>query len=100
MSYNLEIKVEAKNEIVETAHYYSQKVKGLEVRFIEQLEIVVDIILNNPKTCKRIYKDFRQAALKKFPYVVLYEFEENTVIIYSVFHTSQNPDKKIQWLSK
>ncbi len=33
MSYILVIKVEAKNEIVETAHYYSQKVKGLEVRF-------------------------------------------------------------------
>ncbi len=64
MGYNLEIKAEAKNEIVEAARYYSQKVKGLEVRFIDQLEIVINIILNNPKTYKRVYKHFRQAALK------------------------------------
>jgi mRNA-degrading endonuclease RelE of RelBE toxin-antitoxin system len=100
MNYNLEIKAEAKEEIVEAAHYYSQKVKGLEGRFIEQLEIIVNIILNNPKTYKRVYKHFRQAALKKFPYVVIYEYEEDTVYIFSVFHTSQNPGKKIKRLKK
>ena len=30
MLYHLEIKVEAKNDIIEAAHWYSQKVKGLD----------------------------------------------------------------------
>jgi plasmid stabilization system protein ParE len=98
MGYNLVIKEEAKKEIVEAAHWYSQKVDGLEVRFIQQLENVINIILNNPKTYKRVYKHFRQAALKKFPYVVIYEYEEDIVIIYSVFHARQNPEKKIKRL--
>ena len=98
MGYHLVIKEEAKKEIVEAAHWYSQKVKGLEVRFIQQLENVIDIILNNPKTYKKVYKHFRQAALKKFPFVVVYEHEEETIIIYCVFHAKQTPEKKIKRL--
>ena len=100
MGYNLKIKAEAKNEIVEAVHCQSQKVKGLTICFIEHLEIVININLNNPKTYKRVYKHFRQAALKKFPYVVVYEFENDTVIAYSVFRASQNPDKKIKRLKQ
>ena len=100
MLYHLEIKVEAKNDIIEAAHWYSQKVKGLDVRFIEHVETVINTILNNPKTYKKVYKHFRQAALEKFPYLVIYEFDENTVFVYSVFHASQNPDKKIKRIPK
>ncbi len=98
MAYTLQIKEEAKNEIIGAAHWYAQITKGLEIRFIYQLETVISIILNNPKTYKRVYKHFRQAALKKFPYVVVYQQEANTIIIYSVFHAKQNPDKKIKRL--
>jgi hypothetical protein len=94
MNYHLKIKEEAKSEIVEASHYYSQKVKGLEVRFIEQLEIVINIILNNPKTYKRVYKQFRQAALKKFPYVVIYEFEGDEVLFIVFFRLSKIPGKR------
>ena len=100
MGHQLIIKEEAKKDIIEAAHWYSLKVKGLEVRFIQQLEIVVTILLDNPKTYKKIYKHFRQAALKKFPYVVVYEYEEDVVIIYSVFHAKQNPGKKIKRLRR
>lgn len=100
MPYSLQIKEEAKKEIVDAAHWYAQITKGLEIRFINQLEAVFNIILNNPKTYKRIYKHFRQAALKKFPYVVVYEYEANSVIIYSVFHASQHPNKKLKRLVK
>jgi plasmid stabilization system protein ParE len=100
MAYSLQIKEEAKKEIVEAAHWYAQISKGLEIRFITQLETVFNIILKNPKTYKRVYKLFRQAALKKFPYVVLYDYEDSTVIIYCVFHAKQNPDKKFKRLVK
>ena len=81
MSYSLEVKEEARIEIIEATHWYAEKVAGLGIRFIEQLESIFNIILANPKTYKRVYKNFRQAALKKFPYVVVYEYETNQVII-------------------
>ena len=85
MSYNLEIKAEAKIEIVDAAHYYPLKVKGIDVRFINHLEGVINIILNNPKTYKRVYKHFRQAALKKFPYVVWFTNLMQTLFMFIVF---------------
>ena len=60
MPNNLLIKEEAKKEIIEAAHWYSLKVKGLDIRFILQLENIIDIILNNPKTYKRVYKHSRR----------------------------------------
>lgn len=100
MAYALQIKEEAKKEIIEATHWYAQITKGLEIKFIYQLENVINTIRNNPKIYKRVYKHFRQAALKKFPYVVLYEYEASDIIIYSVFHAKQNPDKKIKRLGK
>jgi len=98
MKYRLEIKEEARTDIVEAADWYASKVPGLNIRFIEQLEAVIKIILTNPKTYKRVYKSFRQAALKKFPYVVIYGYEIETIIIYSVFHAKQHPKKKVSRL--
>ncbi len=98
MSFKIEIKEEARKDIIETSDWYASKVPGLNFRFIEQLEIIVKTILANPKTYKRVYKNFRQAALKKFPYVVVYGHETETIIIYSVFHAKQHPKKKIRRL--
>ena len=98
MKHKVEIKEEARKGIIEASDWYAGKGVGLNFYFIEQLEAVIKVILTNPKAYKRVYKNFRQAALKKFPYVVLYELEIETVIIYSVFHAKQHPKKKIQRL--
>ena len=98
MKYRLEIKEEARTDIIEAADWYASKVPGLNFRFIEQLEFVIKTILTIPKTYKRVYKNFRQAAVKKFPYVVVYGHETEIIIIYSVFHAKQHPKKKISRL--
>ena len=98
MKYKVEIKEEAREDIIEPADWYAGKEPGLNFYFIEQLEAIIEIILGNPKTYKRIYKNFRQAALKKFPYVVVYEYEIETIVIYSVFHAKQHPKKKTRRL--
>ena len=55
MAYNLQIKEEAKKEIIEAAYWYAQITKGLEIKFIYQLENVTNAIRNNPKIYKRGY---------------------------------------------
>ncbi len=99
-SFALEFKTEAKDEVVEAAQWYKAQSAGLDNRFLQYLEDVIHIIQHNPHTYKKIYKDFRQAALKKFPYVVVYEIEEDVITVYSVFHAKQNPRKKMNRLNK
>ena len=40
-----------------------------------------------------VHEDYRRCLLQRFPYAVFYEYSGSTVIVYSVFHTSRNPDK-------
>ncbi len=98
--YPLIFKEEARKDIIEAAQWYATRLEGLDKRFVQYLEDVISIVQYNPKTYKKIYKDFRQAALKKFPYVVIYELEKDTIIIYSVFHAKQHPRKKMNRLKK
>ena len=66
MIYILEIKEEARLDILQAANWYADKAPDLHLKFIKQLELTLKSITSNPKTFKKIYKKFRQAALKKF----------------------------------
>lgn len=66
MIYNIEIKEEAREDILQATLWYSDKAPDLHLKFINQLEITLESIQSNPKAYKKVYKTFRQAALNKF----------------------------------
>jgi len=100
MKYKLELKEEAKHDILSANFWYTQQVPGLNLKFIQQVEYTLKVVLKNPKTYKRIYKQFRQAALHKFPYVIIYEHQADDIIVYAVFHSSRNPKEKLKRFKK
>ena len=97
-TYKLSIKDEAKVDISDAFYWYEEKQKGLGIRFIEILDDCFYTIENNPKLFARKYDELRQAIVRKFPYVVIYEIEDFDIIVYSVFNTSQNPEKWLDWV--
>lgn len=98
--YREEIKEEAKEDIAEAMRYYKSKAKDLDVKFFSEVVSTIKRILQNPFAYKKVYKNFRQTTVKKFPYVILYEPEGMSVIIYSVFNTWQHPKRKLARLRK
>jgi plasmid stabilization system protein ParE len=40
-----------------------------------------------------IHENYRRGLVRRFPYAVFYEYAEGKVIVYCVFHTSQDPEK-------
>jgi ParE toxin of type II toxin-antitoxin system, parDE len=100
MRYYEEVKEEAKVDIAEAMVYYSFKSDGLDLKFFTEFEASVKRILQNPFAFKKIYKSFRQTAMKKFPYVIVYEPVGKSVIIFSVFNTWKHPRKKITRIRK
>jgi hypothetical protein len=99
-NYTLKIKDEAKQDIKNAAKWYGDIEENLESRLIYELDYIFKTILYNPKTYKKVYKNFRQAALHKFPFVLLYEQDLEEVIVYCLFNTRQNPLKKLKRLRK
>ncbi len=100
MIYSFEFKDESKNDIIEASAWYRKQQPGLEIRFLSAVEEAVQRIVNNPYAGQKIYKAYRQTAIKKFPYVLVYEIIDNSIINYILFHTSQHPKKKFRRLKK
>ena len=98
MNSSIRITEEAREDIDEAVEWYDEQKSGLGDLFLQRLNESFSAIQQNPASFKRVYRQLRQSALKKFPYVVLYKVENNIILIYCVFHTSKDPKKKLKRL--
>ena len=71
MKYTLEIKEEANQEITASYLYYQEKRIGLGEEFLEQLSIYFDRITSNPKHFPQKRKPYREAFIKRFPFLII-----------------------------
>lgn len=94
MKFNLEIKEEAHLEALDAYLYYEFKSDGLGEKFFKQLDKYLDKICENPEHYQVKNSQFREAYIKKFPYLIIFELNDNTVIVYSIFNTHRNPESK------
>lgn len=91
-AYHLIVKEEAKEEISDAYKWYEDKQIGLGERLLDELDDCFSSIKKNPKQFIKTHKEMRQAILKIFPFVIIYEIEKELVIVYAIFHTSRNPE--------
>jgi len=81
-------------DLLEISDWYNAKNKELIWVFLKDFKEKVKNISENPFACEIRYESFRIAYLKKFPFGIHYYYNEerNLIEIYSVFHTSRNPE--------
>ena len=94
MILKLVIKEEAYYDLQTAYDYYEEKRHGLGDEFIEEIKEKLEYIKKHPLHFNKVEKEFRQTLIDRFPYLLIYEFSGKEVIVYSFFHTSQNPEKK------
>lgn len=94
MIYELIIKEEADLEIIDAYFYYESKQTALGEKFLSQLEIYFERICENPNYFEVKKKNYHEAYIRKFPYLIIYQVEGSNIIVYSVFNCSRNPERK------
>ena len=94
MKYNLIIKEEANQEIIDSYLYYENKSIGLGEKFLENLEIYFDRIQKYPKHYQIKRKPYREVFVKNFPFLIIYEILKYSIVVYAVFYTSRNSKNK------
>ena len=72
---------------------------GLGEEFLSCVDACIQAICRNPEMYSTVYRDYRRGLVRRFPYSVFYEYVENTVTVYCVFHNSRNPAKWRERLS-
>jgi addiction module RelE/StbE family toxin len=91
MSYALVVQSEAVIDIQEAFEWYEMKLEGLGFDFIEEVENGFEKISIHPQYYTSIAVDFRRYKIKRFPYLIVYEIEDDAVVVNSVRHGSRKP---------
>lgn len=98
MSFAVIIKEEALNDIQEAYDYYEFKQAGLGDKFLQKLEHRLLQISKHPQHYSFIDEDhlkvLRDVKIDKFPFVIVFEIFETTVIVYAVHNCYKLPSKK------
>jgi plasmid stabilization system protein ParE len=87
----------AEQDIDDAHAWYEARQTGLGDDFLQKAEDCYRAFTQTPEMHAVIFKKYRRALLRRFPYAVIYEYENGTVTIHAVAHCSQNPAR---WQSR
>ena len=80
---------EAIEEMEESFDWYEKQSPGLGHQFYLHLDQYFDLIDENPNRWAFKYRNQRQVVVKKFPFVILFEWTGDAIIVFAVSHTSK-----------
>ena len=94
MKYSISVSEIAQFDIEDASEYYEIKRQGLSRLFLMSIKDTFKVLATNPFAYVKIYKEFRRALLKKFPYALFYKIDDENkeVIIYRVLCTYREPN--------
>jgi plasmid stabilization system protein ParE len=93
MADRLVIASEAEQELLQSIEWYETKQIELGQRFYQSFRACLETIKRNPLMSEKVRPPYRCKRVPRFPYVVLFEYSNKQLTIYSVFHCSQDPAK-------
>ena len=94
MSYTVDFRKEAQQDMLETIAWYEERREGLGDELLIAIENEIHLIEQNPYNYEDKYKGIRKAITKRFPYILYYRIEsDNQVLIYAVLHMKRSPGK-------
>jgi plasmid stabilization system protein ParE len=93
MAAELTLAPEAEQDVAEAYAWYESRRPGLGEEFLSCVDACIEAIRRTPDLYPVVHVNYRRGLVRRFPYVIFYEFTERTVTIYCVFHTSRDPDK-------
>jgi plasmid stabilization system protein ParE len=91
MSYKLILRPEAELDIQDAFAWYEAQMPGLGSEFIRAVDAGLSSIGRSPLAYQVIYKQVRQILIRRFPYRILYLYDQDLIVIVACFHSKRNP---------
>jgi plasmid stabilization system protein ParE len=82
---------EAKEEFIEAAKFYERRERGLGDRFLNELESCLERIGQQPALGGAVTSTLRRRLMKKFPFSVIYAYEDEVLVVVAVAHMTRKP---------
>ncbi|HKR65288.1 MAG TPA: type II toxin-antitoxin system RelE/ParE family toxin [Thermoanaerobaculia bacterium] len=90
MSLQLLVSREARGDIAEAMRAFREISPQLASRFGIELERIYGAISDYPQMHPVVYKKFRRALFRRFPYSVFYTVERSMILVVGVVHQSRD----------
>ncbi len=82
---------EAENELIEAVSYYESCYRGLGHDFAQEVYTTIQTICRFPYAWSSMSQNTRRCLLGRFPYGVIYQVKEDSVIIIAIMQLNREP---------
>ncbi len=87
----------AESELAEAVLYYNLQSEGLGYEFAAEVKRTIERIIQYPEAWTKLSKRSRRCRTNRFPYGIVYQQRETTLLIVAVMHLSREPQS---WKSR
>ena len=96
--YEVTYRERAAREYLNSITWYKERSLYTAENFIAAINKPLELLVANPTTFKKTYKQFYEARTRIFPFSIVYFIDEinKRIIIISIFHHRRNPRKKFE----
>lgn len=91
---HLELRDEAWLEWQDASLHYDLEKQGLGARFDKAVLAALEHLTSVTARYQVRENGFRYAPVAKFPYRIVFEIDEDTVVVYNIYHSSRKPLKR------
>ncbi len=91
MTYRLTVRRQAKADIRAAARWYERQRPGLGRAFVQQVDLLLDRVRQNPLQYQVVYRGIRRAIPRRFPYGLFYRIDGSDVLVFAVVHLYREP---------
>ena len=82
----------ARAELTDAISYYNTQSEGLGYEFAAEVKRTLERIAQNPDAWFKLSKRTRRCRTIRFPYGVIYQIREETLLIVAIMHLSKEPE--------
>ena len=82
----------AKIELSEAVYYYETCRPGLGTEFAKEVYSTILRLIEFPESWSPLTKNTRRCLTKRFPYGVIYQIEDDQILIIAVMQLNRKPD--------
>lgn len=97
MTLEVRIRPEAEADLSDAAAWYEEQRPGLGHRFLDEVLAVFSRISEVPLMYPIIHRNMRRAFIRRFPFGVYYQVEDDAIVVIAVMHGSRDPRR---WKSR
>jgi plasmid stabilization system protein ParE len=92
VTWELIVGPEAEAEIAAAQDWYDERIPGLGAEFIAVVKRLIAIIAENPFQYQIVWKNYRRAVLRRFPYLVIYVVSGDIIRVVACLHGQRDPE--------